>query len=276
MKRLIYILPALLMLAVSCSKLPSISDHPISIEITSLQAKNAWFDIIPENNDFYYYFDVVPVADYEKYSSDALFIRAQDDFLRGVYAILQDLGETGSFEENCLYKDAIFEAFYGNGIILEPEHDYYVFAYPYDNNGRPIDILVKIRFTTPPIIHSDITFEVSLEGDLVTVTPSSDEKYLFDFDSVADIELSYLGMPSAFFNQMVSVYEEYGFMDSMISQGVDSVNMLDYIEIEPGDKVYLGVAGYDSGLTTEVSYYTLTYNGPGLPGTIEPYVEDSD
>lgn len=276
MKRLLYILSAFVLFAVSCSKLPSLSDNPISIEIASLQPQNVWFDIIPENNDFYYYFDVVPVADYEKFSSDALFIKEQDDFLRNVYDILLDLGETGSFEENCLYKDAIFEAFYGNGIILEPEHDYYVFAFPYDNNGNPINKLVKERFTTPPMIHSDITFEISLEGSVVTVTPSNDDKYLFDYDSIADIELSYMGMPSVFYNQMISVYEEYGFMDSMISQGAESEDMLDYIDIKPGDKVYFGVAGYDSGLTTAVSYYTLTYNGPGLPGTVEPYVEDTD
>lgn len=276
MKRLLYILPALLLFAAACNKVPQLSDNPISIEITNLQPKNVWFDIIPENNDFYYYFDVCSVAEYDKFSSDASFIKEQDDFLREVYKIVQDFGPTGSFEETCLYRDAIFEAFYGNGIILEPEHDYYVFAYPYDKKGQPIDKLVKVRFTTPSEKHSDITFQLSLEGSVITVVPSNNDKYLFDYDSVADINLSYAGAPSFFFNQMISVYEEYGFMDSMISRGKDSEDMLDFIDIEPGDKVYLGVAGYDNGLTTEVSYYVLTYNGPDLPGTIEPYEEASE
>mgnify|MGYP003303782735 CR=1 FL=1 len=45
---------------------------------------------------------------------------------------------------------------------------------------------------------------------------------------------------------------------------------------EVAQQVYFGIAGYDNGLTTEVSFYKLTYTGPGLPGIVEPYFEDSE
>lgn len=276
MKRLLYILPILLFAAVSCSKEPSLSDNPISIEITSLQPRNVWFDIIPENNDFYYYFDVVSLEEYNKYPSDAAFIRDQDDFLRMVYESLLDLDEIGSFQETLLYRDAIFEPYYGNGVLLEPEHDYVVFAFPYDSKGQPIEKIVKQRFTTPAEKHSDITFEVALEGSLVTVTPSNSDQYLYEYEFVDVIDDSYLGYPSIYYSQMVSVYEEYGFMDTMVSRGEETEDMMDYIDLEPGDEVYFGIAGYDNGLTTEVSFYKLTYTGPGLPGIVEPYFEDSE
>jgi len=255
MKKLLYISAAILgLLSISCKKIEPLSDAPFMMNLTRIQARSIWVDIIPENNDFYYYYDVVSEEDYKSYGSDENLVIMVDKILHTLYDFAMEFSEDKiSFQELCLYRDAIYEAYYGNRNKLKPEQTYYLFAYSYDSSGKPVQNLVKLKFTTPKEVISDISFKISLEGSSVTVTPSNDKEfYLCDYNSASDIKLSYLNSPSYYYEQALSVYETYGFIDAMLQKGKYTEDMTDYLILNPGDIVYLGIAGYnvsDSGLT---------------------------
>lgn len=262
MKKILFLIPVVLCLAVSCRKVQFVlSDDPFTIEVKNVYATSVLIDIIPENNDFYYYYDIVSVADFEKYDSDAEFIRYCDNMNRDIYDILVEADYAdGPYEEVMLYRDATLEPYYGNGVLIEPETEYYLYAFAYDSGINPVGKLHKVRFKTPKEIHSTNTFTVTMDGPLVTVTPSNDDQYLFDFATEKELEESYYGSPEYYYNQMIEVYEQYGFIEEMVSTGTDSDNIFDYYEsVEDGEKLYVMVAGYDHGLTTDVSIFTFTY-----------------
>lgn len=263
MKKIFFILLAVLSLAVSCKKIDFVvGDDPFTIEVKHVYSKYVWVDIIPENNDFYYYFDVVSVEEFNKSASDAVFIRSTEEMNHRIYDFLVE-GEvvSGTYEQTMLYRDAVLEPYYGNGTLIEPETDYYLFAYAFDVNGQAIEKLHKIPFRTPAEYVSDITFEVSMEGDIITVVPSNDDQYLFDFATEKELETSYYGLPTYYFEQMIDVYEQYGFIDSMVSRGVDYDNIFDYYDkVDDGEKIYVMVSGYDHGVTSDIFLFELVYH----------------
>lgn len=263
MKKILLFVPLILCLAVSCKKVQFvISDDPFSIEAKNVYAKSLWIDVIPENNDFYYFCDVVSVADFSKFSSDEEFIRNEDGMNRDIYNILVEADYAdGSFEQTMLYRDALLEPYYGNGVLIEPETEYYLYAYAYDADIKPIEKLYKVKFRTPKEVHSSNTFTITIDGQYISVTPSNDDQYLFDFATESELEASYYGSPVYYYNQMIDVYEQYGFIDEMVSVGPDTDDIFDYYESVPdGEKIYVMVAGYDHGLTTDVTVKEFTYS----------------
>jgi len=262
MKKILLVLSVILSLAVSCRKVDFvIGDNPFTIEVKNIYARAVWVDILPENNDFYFYYDIVSLNDFSEFDSDADFVSYVDGQNREMYDILVEYGYTDPFEELMLYRSAILEPYYGNDVLLEPETDYYLYAFAYDKNLNAIGTLHKVKFRTPKEVHSENTFTVVLNGDYITVTPSNDDQYLFDFATEKELKELYYGMPEYYFSQMIDVYEQYGFMDSMVSQGEDTDYLFDYYTtIDDGEKIYVMVAGYDHGLTTDVSIHEFTYS----------------
>ena len=249
--------------AASCQKQEFvISDDALTIEAKNVYAYSVWVDIIPENNDFYYYYDIITVDDFNEHASDVEFIRYEDELNREVYDIIAELGYAdGSYEEVMLYRFAILEPYAGNNLILEPETDYYLYAFAYDADIKPVEKLYKVKFTTPKEIVSDNTFTVSLDGNYVSVIPSNDDQYIFDFATERELEESYYGNALYYFEQMINVYEQYDFISEEVSVGPDSCDIFDYYDsLDDGEKLYVMVAGYDHGLTTEVSIYEFTYS----------------
>lgn len=262
MKKLVFIFSIVMSLAVSCRKIDFvISDDPFIIEVKNVCARSVWVDIFPENNDFYYYYDIVSDEKFSKFDSDADFIRSVDANNRDLYDLLMENDYSDdSFEELMLYRSAVLEAYYGNNVLLEPEKDYILYAYAYDQNINAIETLYKVRFTTPKEVKSDNTFVVSLEGDYITVTPSNDDQYIFDFALETELNKSYYGNPLYYFNQMIEVYEQYGFIDNVLSKGTDTDYLFDYYtSVEDGEKIYVMVAGYDNGFTTDISVHEAVY-----------------
>ncbi|MDO5321446.1 MAG: hypothetical protein Q4F39_03575 [Bacteroidia bacterium] len=278
MKKISFVIPLILLLAVSCNKSQfEISDNPFMLEVKKVQAESVWVDIIPENNDFYYNYGICTVQEFSRYGSDAELVREREEINHEEYDILIDGGyANGSYEEVMLYRAALYEAYYGNMLAIEPETDYYLYAYAFDRKNRPIEVVHKIPFRTPALVHSDITFGISLLGSVVTVTPSDNDQYLFDYVDAADLHETYYDSPWIYYYQMVSLYEQYDFIGQMVSRGVDSDDISDYYDLEPGSEIYLVVSGYDNGITSEIYTFKLTYNGPGEPGTVEELLLGSE
>lgn len=277
MKKIALIVPILVLLTASCSKLNfQISDNPFMLEVKKIQAESVWVGIIPENNDFYFNYGICTVLEYEQYGNDAEMIREREEINHEAYEILVKDGQaSASYEEVMLYRAALYEAYYGNNLALEPETDYYLYAYAFDSNNRPIGKIHKIQFRTPKQLHSDITFSVDFFGSIITVTPSNNDQFLFDYIDAKELH-EYYDAPTLYYYQMISVYEQFDFIDDMVSRGVDSDDASVYYDLTPGHEIYLVVAGYDNGITSDLYTYKLTYSGPGEPGAVEQLFSDSE
>lgn len=264
MRRLTIITSALLLVLSACSKMASLSSEPFSIEIYNLQSKAAWIDIVPETNDFGYYYSVISVKEFDyKYSSNYNLMMATDAMLREMWE--EYFTDVMPFRDFAMYSGSFLEPVYE----LEPETEYYAFAYPYDDKDRPVDKVVKLRFCTKPYKESDIKFTVSLDGSMLSVTPTNSDSYYWEWEETAIIEDDYW-CPLYFYEACLRMYEEYGFMDTVLSRGKDGEDMAPYYDaLNPGDEIYLVAAGYTDGTNSPVYAFRVTYAGEGLPGKVE-------
>lgn len=263
--RKLFILFAALLPLLSCKKVPSLSDQPFTIEMKTVQSKAVWADIVPEYNDFYYTTGTVSVKEYEeKYKTDAALVTARDK--EDKYFWETNFKGKISFKDSYLYQGAYFV----KSTDLVPETDYYVYAFPYDNDDNPVYKLVKQRFTTKAYKQSDIDFTLSLSGSELSVLPSNnDDTYYFDYDTVESVEDDFAGSPSIFYHYLIYKYEEYGFMAGLSCRGPKTEKLSDCFEMKPGMTFYWVGSGYENGINSDYRIFKLTYAGEGLPGTVE-------
>jgi len=272
---MIFPLLATVLVLAGCAKDHGLSDQPFTIGIKSVQAKAVWADIVPESNDFSYNYGTVSIKDYEeKYKTDEALIKAIDKEDKEYWE--NNLKDQMSFSDAFLCNGAYFL----KGSPLEPETDYYVFAFPYDKNENPICKVVKQRFRTTDFIPSDIDFSVSLNGSVITVVPTdSTDTYYYDYDKVESVNTNFKGSPSLMYYYLVYKYEEYGFLSEMTVQGPDESDMSEFFTLSPGQEFYLVGSGYNNGVNSQYRIFKLTYAGEGLPGTVEriedPYIDYS-
>lgn len=266
MKRIKYLIPVLVAALVipSCNKdsMP-ISDRPLDISITKLEANRAVMKVIPENNDIYYMFGVAPAEAVESVGQEE-FVNMVDMTTKQLYNILFDTTSLDNFLE-WMYRGEYDEVMHG----LETNTKYYAYAYPYDGINPMADKFVKMEFSTLDIRKSENKFDVSVEGSVISVNPSNGDSYFFDYCTLEELDDYYMSI-DYFFRKSIDIYWEYGFLDTFITKGASSEDMKKYYkDIADGDVFYMALSGYDKGITTDVTYYKITVHFGTAKSTIE-------
>jgi len=245
-----------------------ISDHPFDISIPKLEANRAVVDVVPDNNDFYYFFSVSPVEAYESLGQDS-FIKLVDEMSKQTYKALFETTSLDGYLE-WMYRGAYDEVVHD----LDPGTRYIAFAFPYIDTIPSTDKFTKVEFTTPDIAKSENTFSVNVDGSVISVTPSNGDSYFFDYCSHEELGDYYMSI-DYFYRKTIDVYWEYGFLDTFISRGPDQEDMKEYYaDIKDGDIFYMAISGYDKGITTDVSYYKITVHFSGETGSTIERVPD--
>ncbi len=237
----------------SCQK-DKVTDSTFVIEISKMQSTGFWLDIVPENNDFYYRFDAISVEDYARYASDADLISADYQQLVANYdTILQYVPNLEmSFEEMSFEVGAV--AFYFQH-DLKPETDYYLFAYRLDRKKRPIKTLVKVPFTTTKMPVSDITFSIGVDSEQLIITPSNDDTYFWLCESKRVVDDEFSGSPYLMMLFTLQNYYEYDFIDNMLSQGRDTLDL--HYFCANVDTLQMAIVGYQGEVSTPYQFYEI-------------------
>jgi len=266
MRKALVILAAGLFLA-GCTKEYTISDFPFNIDLPTIEFNQAYVDIIPETNDFYYHVGCLTVSEFNAYGSVENAIKAIDAALKKEYEEYKERYDLrSSFTEAMLMKGAWNRVFPG----LQPKNNYILIAYAYDDNENPLSKTGTKNFTTAENVSSDISFSVSLDGDALKITPSNNDQYIFEMETKEWIDEYYAGSPELFFYYYYMFYAEYGFMDTICMRGELYGDLLEKLSVKPGEKFYIVAAGYNKGINSKEYAFEVTYNGPGQPGKVVP------
>lgn len=255
----------------ACNKnfLP-VSDHPFDISTPKVEATRAVVDVIPDNNDFYYLFGVIDTETYESIGQDN-FVNFADAISKSTYKALFDTKSLDKYLE-WLYRGAYDEVHHD----LEPETRYIAFAFPYRDTIPMTEKFTKVEFNTPAITKSDNTFSVSVDGSVISVTPSNGDSYFFDYCTKEELSDYFMSI-DYFFRKTIDIYWEYGFLDSFISKGSDKEDIKAYYpKIADNDVYYMAISGYDKGITTAVTYYKITVRLDGKNKSTAEEIPDFD
>lgn len=215
-----------------------------TISVTDITATGATVSVVPSDKTITYYFDVLSESDVAQYESvDA----AVEDFIA---YILEYNAEYGEDLTDLVSVDDDSWDYAG---ALSANTEYYAFAVGVTVDGVLTTAIETTTFTTADVEAVDMTFNISVDGGLVTVTPSdNDEPYIWsvysgsltnasDEEIVADVLYGYEG------------YESW-----LTVTGTDSY---DY-SADLTNGLYTVVAfGYNGGVTTPVTRCEFTYEG---------------
>lgn len=238
----------------SCRK-EEVNENTFTITPKVIRATTATFEVIPENNEFYYYADAITVAEYnrigEQYIADSIMLYYD--------RVKERLDKEGiHYDNDFLYYRGLFDC---PTTKLPPETNCYFFCMRLDSkHQRPILPLCKVPFsTTKDIQHPDFAVTISLTGDSICYVPNADYPYLADFVSWKDLRRDYAGDPEFYFSSTLATYEAYDLMNQVVVTGPVSYSILDwYPDLQPGDSIFAYGIGYEQhNLTTDILGKTL-------------------
>jgi len=269
MKRIRYtfaVLIAALAIAGCSKKEQPLSDHPFDITTPKVEATRAVVDVIPENNDFHYMFGIMDAETFELVG-EQMFIEVVDKLLKETYKVLFDTTSLENFLD-WMYRGAYDETYHD----LKPMSRYIVYALPYIDTIPAAEKFTKLEFLTPELKVSDNTFSVSVEGSVISVVPSNNDQYFFDYCDSVELAKNY-GKIELFYKESIDTYWEYGFLENFLVKGNNQEDIQDYYDekIKDGDIFYMAISGYDNGITTELKYYKIVVH---FGGTAQSTIEE--
>lgn len=228
-------------------------DVTFDITISDVTSSGATVNVVPSDKTVLYYFDKVEKSTYEAYKSD-------DDFMKKT---MTNLREYVSSSGGALFSAlSVGETDHTFSNELRPDTDYYIFAFAIDSKLNPTSKLSLKEFTTEAVKMSNNTFEVSVNGGVITVTPSNNDTY---FWSVEPSDL-YEGQSDDYImNDLISYYDSEGYLDYYLAVGVSS---FDYTTLlTAGDSFTVYVFGYEGTPTTALTQHTFTYGSGSGSGS---------
>lgn len=249
MKHIYHIIAAVAATLLLCS-CPAKYTQPASFEVNvqDLRSTKALITVKPSTYDAYYMCGIVN-ADMEYYFNMtpeelALF---QLDFSFERWDMSEEIPANISFTDVYCYRGN-FESKY---TYLYPDMDYRFIAFQVNPDTREvIGTPVTKLFHTKPLQESDITFNFSFDTDKLTVTPSNNDPYYWDYVLTDLLDAEYADAHMYYYS-LVDLYEDYGFMDmpENIATGVDEwVFSRDDSEVLiEGAKYTLIASGYNYG-----------------------------
>ena len=125
---------------------------------------------------------------------------------------------------------------------------------------------VVTEFRTKPVPERELYFEVNFEGELLTITPSDNNlTYFWQFKESDQIYDDY-GTATYYLYSVAGMYQEYGFMDMLYSQGPVEWDFAMENNMHDGTEYLLIISGCEEGeLTTPTTIAKFRYH----PGHIE-------
>lgn len=242
----------------------STTEVPLVCNINNITSTSANVSVSPtEGYTGYYYFDVMTKSEYEsKYANNHEALVSQFEAMVQKYAdSFIAAGKVSSIED--LMESAIASKGNANYLYetLDPHTDYCVWACSVDLQGKVTsDISVIGEFTTLDVKHSDMTFTIAYDPATykLTLTPSSDESYVWGVLSAEDYEAYYDGSAEECIKDLVDTYINEGVLEDNLYTGSFSTSMI--FKASPGENVVLA-AGYKDGITTSIAEYHFDFAG---------------
>ena len=262
MKHIYYILGAILLLS-SCTASKQEKPAGFKIEVKNVLSTKAKVVIEPSNPNVYYSYGIIS-EDMEEYfnMTDDENAQFQMDFSieRWEFAS-SDIAPSLTFSDIYCYKGRQ-EIQY---TYLAPEKVYRVIAFQVDPDKKQyVGIPCSKEFRTNPLVKSSITFEFTFEPDKVTVTPSNNDRYYWDYIETEEMLEDYAD-PEQYYTQLILFYEEYGFMDlpettdTGVSEWVFSEEDPGYMK--EGGRYTITAAGYDNGeINSDITIIEFIYH----------------
>lgn len=122
---------------------------------------------------------------------------------------------------------------------------------------------VGTTFHTKPVPARDLHFQVSFEGDWLTITPSDNNLSYFGQYEESALIYNHYGGATSYLYAIAGLYQEYGFMDWNYLYGITDYNLTTENNMEDGTEYTLVLSGCEEGELTSTSTIVKFIFHPG-------------
>ena len=216
------------------------------IDVTDITATSATVSVTPSTDETYY-FDVIEKDYFDAYTSESEFIA---DYVADLKAMIDEINSAyGTSYSIADFLSSGSDSYTYEEGDLEPNYDYYAFAFCLSANGEVKGGFTKKAFKTlNEATTSENTFQVSVSnitatGATVSVTPSTNETYYFDVleKEIYDAYTDKKELAAEYIAEIKDYYESYGYsLADALSSGNDSYS-------------------FDGFLDSNTAYYALAF-----------------
>lgn len=252
-------LTAALLLLGGCTAKEVLITEPVSLDLKIEQVKGSKivFTVTPGNPDACYAVSVLPanLAEYDMPDREmALYLLSigADTFRNrkqgGAYE--------GSFADMWCFRGTRTH----RATHLDSDTDHRLLVFQVNPSTQTlIGNVIGLTVRTKPVQMRELSFSYKLNGSMLTITPSDPElHYYWDYDRESRVYGNY-NWPYGYFYSLVDMYDQYGFVDKVYSQGPEDYDFSgDWLK---DGETYLLTAGAceDGEITSRVSALTLLY-----------------
>jgi hypothetical protein len=279
MKKTIYILLiGALGLLTACNK----GEAPYILEPTEITlvvkekkitASTAEVSIIPFDDRAYYYVECVPTDSmgYKPGSMDKDFMMLVMDSVYIAYLewrhdhLVDGENYIAPFTSHCL-KYGVQDL---HLTLLSPNTSYTVFAFcvnPLTN--QPMGELFYTRFTTDTLTNVSLTFQFSIENDMLYVMPSNDNTYyICDVIEEELFDEIYNGSASECLASIVDIYKQYNLIEYMLHKNAYHAEV-GYL-FDPDTRYIILAAAYDGAISNDITVAKVYVDPDGVPHLVK-------
>jgi len=235
---------------------PAEEDKLFAIEVSDITTSTAKITVTPSDKvTTTWYWDLTEASN----TVNEEFIA---DYLNSYYQYVLDSGqvsETLSYSEflgNIIFaKDKTDMFVYER---LNQGTDYVIWAAGMDAEGNILTEIEIFKFTTQAPAPSDLTFDISVSGSVISITPSNDDPYTWYYGTQSDVDI--FGSVEGLLSYMITICE--GSNIEFTYTGPISSDASQYLQ---NGTNYVWAVGYDGGFTTEICEYAFEYSGAADP-----------
>lgn len=234
------------------------------IKVTNITATSATVSVTPSTDETYY-FDVIEKDYFDAYTSEEQFIA---DYVADLKAMINEINSMyGTNYSIADFLSSGSDSYTYEEGELEPNYDYYAFAFCLSANGEVKGGFTKKAFKTlNEETTSENTFQVSVSnitatGATVSVIPSTNETYYFDVleKEIYDAYTDKKELAAEYIAEVKDYYESYGYsLADALSSGNDSYSFDDFLD--PNTAYYALAFGVTTSgaITTDITTVEFT------------------
>lgn len=247
----------------SCAKDQSTSESEFRVELTSVGGTRARITVASMNKKAYYSFVQLSPQEEDFSVPAATAVAHAIEFMEESYQYY----EKGSFTDVFCYQGSRQLSI--TSIRSDAQYRFIIFQL-HPRTHTLIGDPVEISYRTKPVPVRDLTFAVAVDGEKISVTPSDPTlTYFWDYEASAIIEDDYF-FPQSYLYNLVGVYDEYGFLESELSQELDFWYFSDDNKLKADEEYTLVIAGCeDAEFTTPPMQLRFVWHGAGNVEVIE-------
>lgn len=214
------------------------------VTVSNVKATTAQVDIKPSADTVAYYFDIVEAEDLKDFESKEAYADTLITFMKAYVDYIIESG-WGDFYGVSSVNDILSRGADGYEFTdLDPETGYVALAFCVDTvNFEPVGKVAFKEFTTIAIQKSENVISFVQDADnkaLIHINATNDDPYLWAYIEKDTLSAYYDGDAAEYMSDLVSVLDEFGYLDYLISEGSEDYLTSDEIT-EPAMYTFIAV-----------------------------------